>query len=374
MEKYNIGQEILKEVKAKYPSVTAFAKDLCKSSSATYEIFGKTSLDTDLLLKVSKLLDRDFFREFSEKCLNGEVAVEDKDMTENHINCLLPEDELHVFTYDKHEMVLEEYFLLPRKKPLVAFCGWKDRNEEIKLTCVIGENIFGKGMVRSLRVDSNNLADLEAQIPMLTSIPQKAFVILYSGSGLQNGYDHVILLAEKLLAASGKHVVLICDNRNWVNKYSLEYSSYAEPAFDTWKERIFACVLDNSQNDFVYYRELYYAIKGCGYIDAIRNCLGFIHPDGIDEEKVKQLIAEAKEKLSTFKDTIIKEDEERERHLISSLVVRPEDMEKFKRHRSKEAVSIWIDISKATGTIRDWQGSFKSMIFGDDPWYSDAPM
>ena len=373
MEKYNIGQEILKEVKAKYPSVTAFAKDLCKSSSATYEIFGKTSLDTDLLLKVSKLLDRDFFREFSEKCLNGEVAVEDKDMTENHINCLLPEDELHVFTYDKHEMVLEEYFLLPRKKPLVAFCGWKDREEEIKLTCVIGENIFGKGMVRPLRFNSKNLADLEAQIPMLTSIPQKAFVILYSGSGLQNGYDHVILLAEKLLAASGKHVVLICDNRNWVNEYSLEYSSYAEPAFDTWKERIFACVLDNSQNDFVYYRELYYAIKGCGYIDAISCCLGLGTSD-IDEEKVKQLIAEAKEKLSTFKDTIIKEDEERERHLISSLVVRPEDMEKFKRHRSKEAVSIWIDISKATGTILNWQGSFPSRILCDDTWYSDAPM
>ena len=98
MEKYHIGQEILKEVKAKCPSVAAFARELCKSNSATYEIFGKTSLDTDLLLKVSKLLDRDFFREFSEKCLNGEVAVEDKDMTEKRVNCLLPEDELHVFT------------------------------------------------------------------------------------------------------------------------------------------------------------------------------------------------------------------------------------------------------------------------------------
>ena len=374
MEKYNIGQEILKEVKAKYPSVTAFAKDLCKSSSATYEIFGKTSLDTDLLLKISQLLERDFFREFSEKCLNGEVDVEDKDMTENHINCLLPEDELHVFTYDKHEMVLEEYFLLPRKKPLVAFCGWKDREEEIKLTCVIGENIFGKGMVRSLRVDSNNLADLEAQIPILTSIPQKAFVILYRGRGLDNGYDYVILLTEKLLAASGKHVVLICSNRNWVSitNDKAVYSSNVEPTFDTWKERIFACVLDNCENDFVYNRELYNAIKGCGYIDAIRNCFGS-HMEDIDEEKVKQLIAEAKEKLSTFKDTIIKEDEGRERHLISSLVVRPED-KKFERYMSKDSVSIWIDISKATGTILDWQGSFKSMIFGDDPWYSDAPM
>ena len=374
MEKYNIGQEILKEVKAKYPSVTAFAKDLCKSSSATYEIFGKTSLDTDLLLKISQLLERDFFREFSEKCLNGEVAVEDKDMTENHINCLLPEDELHVFTYDKHEMVLEEYFLLPRKKPLVAFCGWKDREEEIKLTCVIGENIFGKGMVRSLRVDSNNLADLEAQIPILTSIPQKAFVILYRGRGLDNGYDYVILLTEKLLAASGKHVVLICSNRNWVSitNDKAVYSSNVEPTFDTWKERIFACVLDNCENDFVYNRELYNAIKGCGYIDAIRNCFGS-HMEDIDEEKVKQLIAEAKEKLSTFKDTIIKEDEGRERHLISSLVVRPED-KKFERYMSKDSVSIWIDISKATGTIRDWQGSFESGILSDDPWYSDAPM
>lgn len=374
MEKYHIGQEILKEVKAKCTSVAAFARELCKSNSATYEIFGKTSLDTDLLLKVSKLLDRDFFREFSEKCLNGEVAVEDKDMTENHINCLLPEDELHVFTYDKHEMVLEEYFLLPRKKPLVAFCGWKDREEEIKLTCVIGENIFGKGMVRSLRVDSNNLADLEAQIPILTSIPQKAFVILYRGRGLDNGYDYVILLTEKLLAASGKHVVLICSNRNWVSitNDKAVYSSNVEPTFDTWKDRIFACVLDNSQNDFVYNRELYYAIKGCGYIDAISCCLGLGTSD-IDEEKVKQLIAEAKEKLSTFKDTVIKEDEERERHLISSLVVRPED-KKFERYMSKDSVSIWIDISKATGTILDWQGSLPSRILCDDPWYSDAPM
>ena len=352
MEKYNIGQEILKEVKAKYPSVTAFAKDLCKSSSATYEIFGKTSLDTDLLLKVSKLLDRDFFREFSEKCLNGEVAVEDKDMTEKRVNCLLPEDELHVFTYDKHEMVLEEYFLLPRKKPLVAFCGWKDREEEIKLTCVIGENIFGKGMVRPLRFNSKNLADLEAQIPMLTSIPQKAFVILYNGSGLQNGYDHVILLAEKLLAASGKHVVLICDNRNWVNEYSLEYSSYAEPAFDTWKERIFACVLDNSQNDFVYYRELFRATKNGDCIRGIARCL-----ENHDEEGAQQYLAEAK-KLSTFKDTIIKSDGIWERHQISSVILRPEDKNLLGAYN--HPVSMWININKETGEIStlEWEGSF----------------
>ena len=38
MEKYHIGQEILKEVKAKFPSVAVFAKELCKSSSATKDL------------------------------------------------------------------------------------------------------------------------------------------------------------------------------------------------------------------------------------------------------------------------------------------------------------------------------------------------
>lgn len=42
----------------------------------------------------------------NEKCLNGEVAVEDKEMTANRVNCLLPEDELHVFTPYNCETVL----------------------------------------------------------------------------------------------------------------------------------------------------------------------------------------------------------------------------------------------------------------------------
>lgn len=142
MEKYHIGQEILKEVKAKFPTVAAFARELCKSSSATCEIFDKTSLDTDLLLKVSKLLDRDFFREFSEKCLNGEVAVEDKEMTANCVNCLLPEDKLHVFTPYNCETVFEEYFQLPRRKPLVTFCRHEDRITYTDAISRIGEDFF----------------------------------------------------------------------------------------------------------------------------------------------------------------------------------------------------------------------------------------
>ena len=353
MEKYNIGQEILKEVKAKYPSVTAFAKDLCKSSSATYEIFGKTSLDTDLLLKVSKLLDRDFFREFSEKCLNGEVAVEDKDMTEKRVNCLLPEDELHVFTPYNCEMVFEEYFLLPRRKPLVAFCRSRDSITYTDAVSRIGEGIFGEGKVKTLMVDKNALVDCEAQIPHMTALPQKAFVVCYSGSGLQNGFDQIILLSEKLLAASEKHVVVICKNNSRIeNLGHPKYISYAEPTFDTWKERIFACVLDNSQNDFVYYRELFRATKNGDCIRGIARCL-----ENHDEEGAQQYLAEAK-KLSTFKDTIIKSDGIWERHQISSVILRPEDKNLLGAYN--HPVSMWININKETGEIStlEWEGSF----------------
>ena len=352
MEKYHIGQAILKEVKAKFPSVAAFARELCKSSSATYEIFGKTSLDTDLLLKVSKLLDRDFFREFSEKCLNGEVAVEDKDMTEKRVNCLLPEDELHVFTPYNCEMVFEEYFLLPRRKPLVAFCRSRDSITYTDAVSRIGEGIFGEGKVKTLMVDKNALVDFEAQIPHMTALPQKAFVVCYSGSGLQNGFDQIILLSEKLLAASEKHVVVICKNNSRIeNLGHPKYISYAEPTFDTWKERIFACVLDNSQNDFVYYRELFRATKNGDCIRGIARCL-----ENHDEEGAQQYLAEAK-KLSTFKDTIIKSDGIWERHQISSVILRPEDKNLLGAYN--HPVSMWININKETGEIStlEWEGS-----------------
>ena len=352
MEKYHIGQEILKEVKAKFPSVAAFARELCKSSSATYEIFGKTSLDTDLLLKVSKLLDRDFFREFSEKCLNGEVAVEDKDMTEKRVNCLLPEDELHVFTPYNCEVVFEEYFLLPRRKPLVAFCRSRDSITYTDAVSRIGEGIFGEGKVKTLMVDKNALVDFEAQIPHMTALPQKAFVVCYSGSGLQNGFDQIILLSEKLLAASEKHVVVICKNNSRIeNLGHPKYISYAEPTFDTWKERIFACVLDNSQNDFVYYRELFRATKNGDCIRGIARCL-----ENHDEEGAQQYLAEAK-KLSTFKDTIIKSDGIWERHQISSVILRPEDKNLLGAYN--HPVSMWININKETGEIStlEWEGS-----------------
>ncbi len=117
-------------------------------------------------------------------------------------------------------------------------------------------------------------------------------------------------------------------------------------------------MLDNSQNDFVYNRELYNAIKGCGYIDAIYHCLF-----EKDEEGAQQYLAEAR-KLSTFKDTVIKSDVNMERHQISMLEVRPEDKKLLERYNPR--VSMWIDIIKETGEIFDWEYSILSILLGNE--------
>lgn len=65
MTKIHIGQEIKQEVQKQDLTIEDFAKNLHLASSEIEDIFDKTSLETDLLLKISKLLKRDFFSLFS---------------------------------------------------------------------------------------------------------------------------------------------------------------------------------------------------------------------------------------------------------------------------------------------------------------------
>ena len=65
MTKIHIGQEIKQEVQKQNLTIEDFAKNLHLASSEIENIFNKTSLETDLLLKISKLLKRDFFSLFS---------------------------------------------------------------------------------------------------------------------------------------------------------------------------------------------------------------------------------------------------------------------------------------------------------------------
>ena len=71
----HIGQLIEEELHRQERSVTWFAKRLYCDRSNAYKIFRKQSIDTELLMRISHILNYDFFllfsSEFAEQIPNG---------------------------------------------------------------------------------------------------------------------------------------------------------------------------------------------------------------------------------------------------------------------------------------------------------------
>jgi len=63
----HIGQLIRQELKEQGRSVTWLAKNLNCSRSNVYVIFDKPTLDTSVLMQISKLLGVDFFRYYTKE-------------------------------------------------------------------------------------------------------------------------------------------------------------------------------------------------------------------------------------------------------------------------------------------------------------------
>lgn len=62
----NVGQLIKEELERQERTVSWLARKLNCTRATVYRIFEKNSLDTALLSTISKILNRDFFRELSE--------------------------------------------------------------------------------------------------------------------------------------------------------------------------------------------------------------------------------------------------------------------------------------------------------------------
>ncbi|MCM1005169.1 MAG: XRE family transcriptional regulator [Prevotella sp.] len=61
----HIGNLIENEVRRQQMPVIDFARKINTDRRNVYDIFSRTSIDTNLLLKICTVLNRDFFREFS---------------------------------------------------------------------------------------------------------------------------------------------------------------------------------------------------------------------------------------------------------------------------------------------------------------------
>lgn len=61
----HIGQLIRIELIKQHHSATWFAQKIACSRTSVYKIFEKSSIDTDLLLRISEVLKVDFFKVYS---------------------------------------------------------------------------------------------------------------------------------------------------------------------------------------------------------------------------------------------------------------------------------------------------------------------
>lgn len=61
----HIGECIRKRLKEKGLSVTWFAEQICCTRSHVYKIFSKSSIDTDQLEHICRVLNHDFFKDYS---------------------------------------------------------------------------------------------------------------------------------------------------------------------------------------------------------------------------------------------------------------------------------------------------------------------
>jgi len=61
----HIGERIRQQLEHDGRSITWFAERICCSRANVYKIFERHSIDTQLLLRISAVLNHDFFADFS---------------------------------------------------------------------------------------------------------------------------------------------------------------------------------------------------------------------------------------------------------------------------------------------------------------------
>lgn len=72
----NIGKIIEDEFNASGLQVSYFAQKINTSKRNVYNIFKRKSLDTNLLLKISEILEKDFFSIYSDKLKKTENGID----------------------------------------------------------------------------------------------------------------------------------------------------------------------------------------------------------------------------------------------------------------------------------------------------------
>lgn len=300
---------------------------------------------------IGKEIEKDVRKRNLSEVINGEV------------------DELYIIGEAQLEDIADEYFSNVRKKPLLI-CH--DNNVSVSdIFHKACEHALGAGMVKAVKTNSREINALELKMDSLARFPQKVIEIYWG----ERDYDDIILLAEKLVAASGKFVILYWRQTNSLSGTSgrIEYDNIVQCCFDTWHKRVNIFVADNKDNDFCRRLEIYnsYRVSGKDYISQVCN----LYEKG-EEEEARKVLEEAFEKRNTFK--IFKEEDSGNtiRRYVVSAVPTANERKLFKEcNIEKPRLTMWYDVSKESGEITDCEHTTSIQMISqpiDEGHYPDS--
>jgi lambda repressor-like predicted transcriptional regulator len=95
----HIGQKIEETLREKGMSVMAFSKKIKRSRNVVYDIFNRTSINTELLLLICKALETDFFKLYSER-------LQTKKANENEYTSTVVAEPMRPLGYSLSEEIL----------------------------------------------------------------------------------------------------------------------------------------------------------------------------------------------------------------------------------------------------------------------------
>lgn len=386
MEKYHIGHEIEKEMRAKGMTARQLADEINLSPQAVYDIFKKNHIATDRLAEVQRVLGRDFFKELSQVVTNGGVLAEEEDesVVKERFEMLMPEDKLRVIDRERFYQLAEEFVNTEHHKPLVIFYNdWQLVQKDI--IELYSDSDLRPGQV--LYVDLPSLhkkgkADDEI-IRDYKAMPQP-IVRVYCGN-LNESFSFMKKLADE----TGKKVYAYCLETNDLQDDHWDgiiYRDHAIESFGGWCKQIHFAYVDDERQSYRRNRQLYLAYKGRDIIWFLRSKIGVIprlnpnaqrdhaliwdwlnNPNRLMEDYRQWIEKKAEDNcqlsfvpLMYIDDEVIikKEDKSRWRIILpacENYKLYVADWALTRLEKAYALTSLWIDIDE--GGVNDYEGS-----------------
>jgi len=392
MEKYHIGHEIEKEMRAKNMTARELASEINLSPQAVYDIFKKDYIATDRLAMIQRVLDRDFFKELSEALNNGGMLAEkeDESVIKERFEMLMPEDKLRVIDRERFYQLAEEFVNTERHKPLVIFYNdWQTIQKDIielysdhdlrpgKVTHIDLQGLHKRG-----KSDDEIINDYKA-------MPQP--IVKVSCGEYNDSFSFMKRLAEE----TGKKVYAYCSEPNELKDdhwNGIEYWDPAIKAFGSWCEQIHFAYLDDERQSYRRNRQLYLAYKWKDILWYLRSKFGVLlnpgeNPDHAlvwewlnnpnrfmeDYRQWIDAVAANNSQLSVFRlmyidDEVIisKGDNSRWRVILPACENYERYVSKWVSERLKESsalTSLWVEADE--NGVYDYEGSIYQLTCGD---------